>query len=46
MLILAGPVCTGLLAHEHLVVSIAWAIGMFVAMAGIALLGSLVRQAS
>ena len=45
-LIVAGPVCAGLLAHEHLLVSVAWAIGMFVTMAGIALLGSLVKQAS
>jgi hypothetical protein len=46
-LIVAGPICTGLIAHEHLMtVSVAWAIGMVVSIAGIGVLGSLIRQAS
>ena len=46
-LIVAGPIGTGLVAHEHLVpVWVAGATGMLVTTAGIALLGSLIRQAS
>ena len=46
-LIVAGPICTGIVAHEHVVpLWVSWLIGTFVGLAGIGLLGSLVRRAS
>jgi hypothetical protein len=46
-LILAGPICEWLLAHEHVMpVWVSQAIGMVVTICGIGMLGSLMRQTS